>query len=97
MPRTCVLCRDLIGDDETVSSYRVEGQCVGFTCEIDVTKYFHDQCLTQANGVNEIARSQVLDYLEQVDVSPAEEEKLRDQNLERVKKLAALKKWRKTS
>lgn len=62
-----------------------------------LTKHFHDECITRPDGVNEVARAQVLDYLEQVVVTASDEKRLREQNRERLQKIDALKRWREGS
>lgn len=90
----CVLCGKPIRAREAASSYRIDGECLGFTCEIHLTKHFHDACVIRPDGVNEVARAQVLDYLEQVTFTQSDDKRLREQNMERLQKIEALRRWR---
>lgn len=91
---TCVLCGKPIAALEEFSTYRVEGDIKGFARHLDLTKAFHNECLTRETGVNEIARAQVLDYLEAVSFNSSQLENLRNQNLDRAKKITREMKWR---
>lgn len=96
MERQCMLCGKSIGTKEEVSSFHVEGDCVGFECKIDAQRYFHNECLTRDDGpINEIARAQVLDYLESIQISQNKIENLKTQNLDRARKLLKEMEWRK--
>lgn len=90
-----MLCNAKIPESEKVSHFRVEGDCVGFGCRIDAERWFHDACLTKDEGIDEIARAQVLDYLEAMQMSRSTIENLKSQNLERAKKLLKAIEWRK--
>jgi len=92
--RRCVLCGAAIQAGESHSSYRVEGDIKGFQRVIDLEKAFHNECLTKGDGINEIARAQVLDYLEAVTFNSSVVENLKSQNLDRAKKLVNELKWR---
>ena len=92
--RTCILCGAAIPEGETVSHFRVDGDCVGFGCSIDAERFFHDACLTKDDGVDEIARAQVLDYIEAHQTTQASLEGLREKNLERAQKLLKEIEWR---
>jgi hypothetical protein len=72
----------------------VEGDCKGFSCAFDLQKAFHNDCLTKDEGVNEIARAQVLDYLEAVQFNESVLEDLKNQNLQRAQKLIKQREWR---
>lgn len=90
----CALCGKPIRDGQTVSHFKVEGECVGFGCRFDEEHHFHDECLTAAEGIDEKARAQVLDYLEAFQKSQGTLRELKDQNLERAKKLLKEMEWR---
>ncbi len=92
--RTCVLCGSAIKAGESHSSYRVEGDIKGFQRVIDLEKAFHNECLTKNEGINEIARAQVLDYLEAVAFNSSVIDNLKNQNLDRAKKLVNEIRWR---
>jgi len=57
-------------------------------------KAFHNACLTKEGGINEIARAQVLDYLEAVAFNTSVIDDLKSQNLDRAKKIINEIKWR---
>ena len=90
----CVLCGEMVKDGEEHSSYRVEGDCKGFQCHFDLTKAFHNTCITKEEGINEIARAQVLDYLEAVQFNKSVVQDLKQQNLERAGKIIKQIEWR---
>lgn len=90
----CVLCGKPIRAAESYSSYRVEGDIKGFARRIDLEKRFHNACVTQERGINEIARAQVLDYLEAVAFNTSVLENLKSQNLDRAKKIVSELTWR---
>jgi len=92
--RACVLCGNPIKPKESFSTYHVEGDIKGFTRHIDMQKAFHNDCLTKDEGVNEIARAQVLDYIEAVAFNSSVLEDLKNQNLDRAKKLVKEMEWR---
>ena len=92
--RTCILCGKAIASSEPHSTYRVEGDVKGFARNVDVQKAFHNECVTRPEGINEIARAQVLDYLEAVEFNRSVIEDLKSQNLDRAKKILAEIKWR---
>ncbi len=91
---TCCLCGKPIKDKEPHSSYRVEGECKGFSCSFDLQKAFHNECLMKEEGVNEIVRAQVLDYLEAVQFNQSIIEDLKNQNLQRAKRIVKQIEWR---
>lgn len=91
---SCCLCGKPIRAGEAHSTYRVEGDCKGFSCSFDLRKAFHNLCLTSEEGVNEVARAQVLDYLEAVQFNESVLDDLKSQNLERAKKLLKQREWR---
>jgi hypothetical protein len=93
-PLICVLCGGAISKDETFSTYHVEGDIKGFVRHLDVRQAFHNACLTRDEGVNEIARARVLDYLEAAAFNTSVLEDLKNQNLERARKLVREMKWR---
>ena len=64
MKLTCCLCGGTIREKDPHSTFRVEGECKGFSCSFDLQRAFHNACLTKEEGVNEVARAQVLDYIE---------------------------------
>ena len=92
--KTCVLCGGAIDKGEAVSMYRVAGDIKGFSRTIDLEKNFHNACVTKPKGVNEIARAQVLDYLEAVEFNRSIIDDLKNQNLDRAKKLMREIEWR---
>ena len=61
--RRCILCGKSIGGKEACSTYRVAGTIRGFQKNLDMEKAFHNDCLIAEEGINEISRAQVLDYL----------------------------------
>lgn len=92
--RTCVLCGEPIKAADEFSTYRIEGDIKGFQRVIDMEKAFHNACVTKDAGVNEIARAQVLDYLEAVAFNTSELENLKTQNLDRAKRIMNEMRWR---
>lgn len=90
----CCLCNKPIQAKEPHSTYRVEGECKGFSCSFDLQKAFHNDCLTRKDGVNEVARAQVLDYLEAVQFNESVIDDLKSQNLQRAEKLIKQREWR---
>ena len=94
MADNCCLCGEGIGEKQEASHYRVEGDCKGFQCTFDLKKAFHNECITKAEGVNEIARAQVLDYLEAVEFNKSVVDDLKTQNLDRAGKLLKQIEWR---
>lgn len=91
-----MLCGGEIGEKEKVSSFHVEGDCLGFECRIDAQRSFHDECLTKDDpAIDEIARAQVLDYMEALQMSKSKIDNLRAQNLDRARKLLKELEWRK--
>lgn len=90
----CCLCGKSVHSAENCSSYRIEGEVKGFAAGIDLRKVFHNECLTREKGVNEIARAQVLDYLEAVQFNESIVDDLKSQNLERAQKLLKQREWR---
>lgn len=95
--RICILCGATIPADENVSHYRVEGDCVGFGCSIDAERFFHDACLTRDEGIDEVARAQVLDYLEAHLTTQGSLEDMKAKNLDRAQKLLKEVEWRRKS
>ncbi len=91
---TCILCGKPIRPEEAHSTYRVEGDIKGFARNVDIQKAFHNECVTREEGINEIARAQVLDYLEAVEFNRSVIEDLKSQNLDRAKKILSEIKWR---
>lgn len=91
---TCCLCGKPILEKEPHSTFRVEGECKGFCRTIDLQKAFHNDCLTREEGVNEIARAQVLDYLEAVQFNQSVLEDLKSQNLQRAQRIVKQIEWR---
>jgi len=91
---TCVLCGAPLKKGDVVSTYHIEGDIKGFARDVDMRKAFHNDCLTREEGVNEIARAQVLDYLEAVAFNTSVLEDLKSQNLDRAKKVLREMKWR---
>ena len=91
---TCCLCGRAIREVEPHSTYRVEGECRGFSCSFDLQKAFHNECLMKEEGINEVARAQVLDYLEAVQVNQSVIEDLKGQNLQRAQRLIKQIEWR---
>ena len=85
--RVCVLCGEAIKKVEEFSSYRIEGDLKGFAKNLDFEKAFHNACLTRPEGINEIARAQVLDYIEAVQFNQSIIEELKTQNLQRAESL----------
>lgn len=94
MKPTCSLCGKPVLEGETVSHFKVEGECVGFGCRFDEESHFHDDCLTATEGIDEQARTQVLDYLEAFQKSQGTMQELKDHNLERAKNLLKEMEWR---
>lgn len=92
--KICVLCGQPVRKGEATSTYRVEGRIAGFQRNIDLEKNFHNECVTKAEGINEIARAQVLDYLEAVEFNRSVIEDLKNQNLDRAKRLLKEIQWR---
>ena len=90
----CCLCGKPILAKDPHSSYRVEGECKGFSCTFDLHKAFHNECVTREEGVNEVARAQVLDYLEAVQFNGSVIEDLKSQNLDRARKILKQIEWR---
>ena len=90
----CILCGKEIAQGQEVSSYRVEGDIKGFRRRLDLQKSFHNECLILEEGINEVARAQVLDYLEAVEFNKSVVEDLHTQNLQRAKKIIKEIKWR---
>ncbi len=90
----CCLCGKPINENEPHSTYRVEGECKGFSRSFDIQKAFHNECLTRQDGINEIARAQVLDYLEAVQFNQSILEDLKNQNLERAQRIVKQIEWR---
>ena len=90
----CILCGKAISQGQEVSSYRVEGDIKGFRRRLDLQKSFHNECLILEDGINEIARAQVLDYLEAVQFNKSVVENLHTENLQRAKKIIKEIKWR---
>ena len=93
-PKTCVLCGGAIKKGQATSMYRVAGEIKGFSRNIDMEKHFHNDCITREEGVNEVARAQVLDYLEAVEFNRSIIDDLKNQNLDRAKKLLREIQWR---
>jgi hypothetical protein len=93
--RTCALCGRAVTERQRASHFRVEGDLVGFGRVSDRDRYFHDDCLTEPEGIDERARAQVLDYLEAFQKSQATLQDLKVQNLERAQKLLKEIEWRK--
>ncbi len=91
---SCVLCGKSIRAAQPHSTYRVEGDIKGFAANVDIQKAFHNECLTREQGINEIARAQVLDYIEAVEFNRSVIEDLKGQNLDRAKKLLKEIQWR---
>lgn len=91
---SCCLCGRPIQSGEIHSTFRVEGECKGFSCSFDLRRAFHNDCLTRETGVNEVARAQVLDYLEAVQFNESVIEDLKNQNLDRAKRLLKQREWR---
>ena len=94
MKLTCCLCGKTIREKEPHSTYRVEGDCKGFSCSFDLQKAFHNECLMKQDGINEIARAQVLDYIEAVQFNQSIIEDLKNQNLQRAQRLIKQIEWR---
>tara|TARA_B100001964_G_C13722219_1_gene375107 strand:- start:152 stop:466 length:315 start_codon:yes stop_codon:yes gene_type:complete len=92
--RNCVLCEKAIGAKDSFSSYRVAGTIRGFEKNIDMEKAFHNECLTIEEGINEVARAQILDYLEAMEFNRSVMEDLRGDNLQRAKKFIQEMEWR---
>ena len=92
--RTCVLCGKSIDAKQPFSSYRVAGTIRGFQKTIDLEKAFHNDCLTEEEGINEVARAQVLDYLEALDFNRSIMDDLKGDNLQRAKKFIQEMEWR---
>ncbi len=92
--RTCVLCGGPVKRGEEISTYRVEGDIKGFSVALDIEKVFHNACLTKSEGVNEIARAQVLDYLEAVEFNRSVIDDLRNQNLQRAQSILKEIRWK---
>ena len=92
--RTCILCGKAIEGEEGHSTYRVAGSIRGFQKNIDLEKSFHNACLTIEDGINEVARAQVLDYLEAMEFNRSVLEDLRGDNLQRAKKFVQEMEWR---
>ncbi len=90
----CVLCGKGVKSGEAVSTYRIEGDIKGFARDIDLRKAFHNDCLTRDAGINEIARAQVLDYLEAVAFNTSVLDDLKTQNLDRAARVLRELKWR---
>ncbi len=94
LKRTCVLCGEPIKPKQTYSSFRVAGEIKGFQRNIDLEKSFHNDCITREEGVNEIERAQVLDYLEAIEFNKSVIDDLKGHNLDRAKKLMREILWR---
>ena len=90
----CILCGKDIAQGQEVSSYRVEGDIKGFRRRLDLQKSFHNECLVLEDGINEVARAQVLDYLEAVQFNKSVVENLHTENLQRAQKIIKEIKWR---
>ncbi len=92
--KICVLCGQAIATNDPFSSYRVAGTIRGFQKNIDMEKAFHNGCLTVEEGINEVARAQILDYLEAMEFNRSVLEDLRGDNLQRAKKFIQEMEWR---
>ena len=92
--RKCILCEKPIGEKQAFSTYRIAGTIRGFQKNIDLEKSFHNRCLTVEKGINEVARAQVLDYLEAMEFNRSIMDDLKGDNLQRAKKLTKEMKWR---
>jgi len=91
---TCCLCGGTILEEDSHSTFRVEGECKGFSCSFDLRKAFHNACLTREEGVNEVTRAQVLDYIEAAQFHETVLEDLRAENLQRARRLLKQREWR---
>jgi hypothetical protein len=90
----CILCGKPIKSSEAHSTFRVEADIKGFQKTGDVQRAFHNECLTREEGVNEIERAQVLDYIEAAEFNRSAMQDLKGQNLERAKRVLKEMKWR---
>lgn len=92
--RRCILCGKSIGAKEACSTYRVAGTIRGFQKNLDMEKAFHNDCLIVEEGINEISRAQVLDYLEAMEFNRSVMDDLKGDNLQRAKKIVQEMEWR---